>query len=187
MTREEVACWRAGETLLLSGKLLTGRDAAHKRMVEMLDRGEPLPVDLKDRAIYYVGPVDAVRDEVVGPAGPTTSTRMDPYTDQILAATGLLVMIGKAERGPAAIASIARHGAAYLIAVGGAAYLVSKAIRASRILAFADLGMEAIREFTVEDMPVTIAVDTTGTSIHTTGPQRWKRPAIGIPGHPASA
>ena len=187
LTRRQVASWRAGETLLLSGKLLTGRDAAHKRMVEMLDRGEPLPVDLNDRAIYYVGPVDAVREEAVGPAGPTTSTRMDPYTDRILDATGLLVMIGKAERGPAAIESIARHGAAYLIAVGGAAYLVSKAIKASRVLAFDDLGMEAIREFTVEDMPVTVAVDTTGTAIHTTGPQRWKRPAIHVAGQPAVA
>ena len=187
LSREAVATWKAGETLLLSGKLLTGRDAAHKRMVEMLDRGEPLPVDLRDRAIYYVGPVDAVRDEAVGPAGPTTSTRMDPYTDQILDATGLLVMIGKAERGPAAIQSIARHGAAYLIAVGGAAYLVSRAIKASRVLAFDDLGMEAIREFTVEDMPVTVAVDATGTSIHTTGPQRWKRPAIRVGGQPVDA
>ena len=153
----------------------------------MLDRGEPLPVDLNGRAIYYVGPVDAVKDEAVGPAGPTTSTRMDPYIDQILDATGLLVMIGKAERGPAAIQSIARHGAAYLIAVGGAAYLVSKAIKASRILAFDDLGMEAIREFTVEDMPVTVAVDAAGTSVHTTGPQRWKRPAIEVSGRPVDA
>lgn len=178
LTREEVASWKAGETLLLSGPLLTGRDAAHKRMSSLLDRGLPLPVDLKDRAIYYVGPVDPVGDEVVGPAGPTTSTRMDPFTDQILEATGLLVMIGKAERGPAAIESIARHKAAYLITVGGAAYLVSKAIRSARILAFEDLGMEAIREFMVEDMPVTVAVDAAGTSIHTTGPARWRRPEI---------
>ncbi|WP_206455184.1 fumarate hydratase [Aurantimonas marina] len=182
LTREDVASWQAGETLLLSGRLLTGRDAAHKRMIAMLDRGEALPVDLDGRAIYYVGPVDAVRDEAVGPAGPTTSTRMDPYTDQLLEATGLLVMIGKAERGPSAIDSIRRHGAAYLIAVGGAAYLVSKAIRSSRVLAFDDLGMEAIREFVVEDMPVTVAVDARGTSIHTTGPARWKRPEIRVSG-----
>ena len=182
LTRQDVAGWQAGETLLLSGRLLTGRDAAHKRMIAMLDRGEKLPVDLNGRAIYYVGPVDAVRDEAVGPAGPTTSTRMDPYTDQLLEATGLLVMIGKAERGTAAIDSIRRHGAAYLIAVGGAAYLVSKAIRSSRILAFDDLGMEAIREFVVEDMPVTVAVDATGTSIHTTGPAQWKRPEIRVSG-----
>ncbi|EAS49618.1 putative fumarate hydratase [Aurantimonas manganoxydans SI85-9A1] len=187
ITPEEVAGWKAGETLLLSGRLLTGRDAAHKRMAAMLDRGEPLPVDLKGRAIYYVGPVDPIGDEVVGPAGPTTSTRMDPFTDQILAATGLLVMIGKAERGPAAIDAIRRHGAAYLIAVGGAAYLVSKAIRSSRVLALEDLGMEAIREFTVEDMPVTVAVDATGTSIHTTGPAGWRRPQIRAGGAPVSA
>ena len=178
LTRDAVARWRAGETLLLSGRMLTGRDAAHKRMVEMLDRGEPLPVDLAGRAIYYVGPVDAVRDEVVGPAGPTTSTRMDGFTDQVLEATGLLVMIGKAERGPAAIESIRRHGAAYLIAVGGAAYLVSKAVKSARVLAFADLGMEAIHEFVVEDMPVTVAVDATGASVHQTGPSRWRRPVV---------
>ena len=149
LTREEVATWRAGETLLLSGRLLTGRDAAHKRLVSMIAGGERLPVDLRDRAIYYVGPVAAVRDEVVGPAGPTTSTRMDAFTETVLAATGLLVMIGKAERGPAAVEAIKRHGAAYLIAVGGAAYLVSKAVRLARVLAFADLGMEAIHEFVV--------------------------------------
>lgn len=187
ITPQEVARWKAGETLLLSGRLLTGRDAAHKRMAAMLDRGEPLPVDLKGRAIYYVGPVDPIGDEVVGPAGPTTSTRMDPFTDQILAATGLLVMIGKAERGPAAIDAIRLHGAAYLIAVGGAAYLVSKAIRSSRLVAFEDLGMEAIREFTVEDMPVTVAVDATGTSAHTTGPAEWRRPQIRVGGTPVSA
>jgi fumarate hydratase class I len=158
--------------------MLTGRDAAHKRLVDMIERGEPLPVDLKDRAIYYVGPVDAVRDEVVGPAGPTTSTRMDGFVDKVLSATGLLVMIGKAERGPEAIEAIKQHGAAYLIAVGGAAYLVSKAVKSARVLAFADLGMEAIHEFVVEDMPVTVAVDSTGVSIHRTGPSQWRRPTI---------
>ena len=178
LTREEVATWRAGETILLSGRMLTGRDAAHKRMADLMNRGEPLPVDLREPAIYYVGPVDAVRDEAVGPAGPTTSTRMDGFTDQLLDRTGLLVMIGKAERGPDTVKSIARHGAAYLIAVGGAAYLVSKAIRSARVLAFADLGMEAIHEFVVEDMPVTVAVDSLGTSIHQVGPSQWKRPAI---------
>ncbi len=178
LTRAEVATWRAGETLLLNGRMLTGRDAAHKRLADMIARGEPLPVDLRDRAIYYVGPVDAVRDEVVGPAGPTTSTRMDGFTDSVLDATGLLVMIGKAERGAAAIESIRRHGAAYLIAVGGAAYLVSKAVKSSRVLAFADLGMEAIHEFVVADMPVTVAVDPTGTSIHQTGPSQWQRPVV---------
>lgn len=179
LTRAEVASWRAGETLLISGRLLTGRDAAHLRMTRMLEAGEPLPVDLRDRAIYYVGPVDAVRDEAVGPAGPTTATRMDKFVEPLLAQTGLLVMIGKAERGPAATESIARHGAAYLIAVGGAAYLVSKAIRSSRVLAFADLGMEAIHEFVVEDMPVTVAVDAAGASIHREGPVRWRRAAAG--------
>ncbi len=175
LTREEVATWRAGETLLLSGHLLTGRDAAHLRMVRLLEAGEPLPVDLRDRAIYYVGPVDAVGDEAVGPAGPTTSTRMDKFLEPILAQTGLLVMVGKAERGAAAVETIRKHGAAYLVAVGGAAYLVSKAIRSSRVLAFADLGMEAIHEFTVADMPVTVAVDSGGTSIHRDGPARWRR------------
>ena len=178
LTRDEVTTWRAGETLLLSGRLLTGRDAAHKRLVSMIERGAPLPVDLKDRAIYYVGPVAAVRDEVVGPAGPTTSTRMDAFTETVLAATGLLVMIGKAERGSAAIEAIKRHSAAYLIAIGGAAYLVSKAIKSARVLAFADLGMEAIHEFVVEDMPVTVAVDSRGASIHETGPSQWRRPVI---------
>jgi fumarate hydratase class I len=178
LTREDVATWRSGETLLLNGRMLTGRDAAHKRLVDMIERGEPLPVDLKDRAIYYVGPVDAVRDEVVGPAGPTTSTRMDGFVDKVLSATGLLVMIGKAERGPEAIEAIKHHGAAYLIAVGGAAYLVSKAVKSARVLAFADLGMEAIHEFVVEDMPVTVAVDSTGVSIHRTGPSQWRRPTI---------
>jgi fumarate hydratase, class I len=176
LTRDEVARWRAGEALLLSGRMLTGRDAAHNRLASMIARGEPLPVDLKDRAIYYVGPVAAVWNEVVGPAGPTTATRMDGFTETVLAATGLLVMIGKAERGPAAIEAIRRHGAAYLIAVGGAAYLVSKAVKSARVLA--DLGMEAIHEFVVEDMPVTVAVDSPGASIHETGPSQWRRPAV---------
>ncbi|NLA66938.1 MAG: fumarate hydratase, partial [Gammaproteobacteria bacterium] len=180
VTREEVASWQPGETLLLSGRLLTGRDAAHKRMVEMLDRGEPLPVDLAGRFIYYVGPVDPVAGEVVGPAGPTTATRMDKFTDRILS-QGLLGMVGKAERGPEAIEAIRRHGAAYLMAVGGSAYLVSKAIRAARVLAFEDLGMEAIYEFTVQDMPVTVAVDATGVSVHETGPREWQSRIGGIP------
>lgn len=175
LTREEVATWRPGETLLLSGRLLTGRDAAHKRMTDMLARGEALPVDFRNRAIYYVGPVDPVRDEAVGPAGPTTSTRMDRYAEAMLAQTGLLVMIGKAERGPDAVAAIKRHGAAYLMAVGGAAFLVAKAIKSSRVVAFADLGMEAIHEFVVADMPVTVAVDATGVSVHETGPALWRR------------
>lgn len=174
LTREEVASWRAGQRLLLSGRLLTGRDAAHARIDAMLASGEALPIELRDRVIYYVGPVDAVRDEVIGPAGPTTSTRMDRYTDMMLG-TGLLAMVGKAERGEEAIAAIKRHRAAYLIAVGGAAFLVSKAIRSARVLAFAELGMEAIHEFTVEDMPVTVAVDAEGTSIHTLGPSLWRR------------
>lgn len=171
----EVASWKAGETLLLSGRMLTGRDAAHARMSAMLKRGEALPVDLRGRAIYYVGPVDAVGDEAVGPAGPTTATRMDRFVDELLEKTGLLVMIGKAERGPEAIDAIRRHKAASLIAVGGAAYLVSKAIRSAKVLAFADLGMEAIHEFVVEDMPVTVAVDATGASVHTLGPALWRR------------
>lgn len=176
VTPEDVASWQPGETLLLSGAMLTGRDAAHKRIEEMLGRGEPLPdgVDFRNRFIYYVGPVDAVRDEVVGPAGPTTATRMDKYTEMMLAETGLLGMIGKAERGPAAVEAIARHEAVYLMAVGGAAYLVSKAIRESRMIAFEDLGMEAIREFVVEDMPVTVAVDARGESVHVTGPREWR-------------
>jgi len=164
-----------GQTLLLSGTLYTGRDAAHKRMVEQLDNGEPLPVDLGNRAIYYVGPVDPVRGEVIGPAGPTTATRMDKFTDRILAETGLRVMVGKAERGAAAIDAIRRHGAVYLIAVGGAAYLVSKAIREARPVAYRDLGMEAIYELQVENMPVTVAVDTHGRSIHEIGPRKWRR------------
>jgi fumarate hydratase class I len=177
LTRAQVATWRAGETLLLSGRLLTGRDAAHLRMTRMLAAGEPLPVDFRDRAIYYVGPVDAVGDEVVGPAGPTTATRMDRFTEAMLAQTGLLVMIGKAERGPATIETIRAHGAAYLIAVGGSAYLVSKAIKSARVLAFEDLGMEAIHEFVVADMPVTVAVDVQGTSIHREGPAHWRTSA----------
>ncbi len=170
-----VASFTPGETLLLNGTLFTGRDAAHKRMVEILDNGGELPVDLRGRAIYYVGPVDAVGDEVIGPAGPTTSTRMDRFTDRILGATGLRLMIGKAERGPEAIEAIVRHKAAYLIAVGGAAYLVSKAIREAEAVAFEDLGMEAIYRLRVEDMPVTVAVDSSGNSIHKSGPARWRR------------
>ncbi|MDR7192853.1 fumarate hydratase [Luteimonas terrae] len=181
VTPEEVTTFKPGEVLLLSGKLLTGRDAAHKRMVEMLDRGETLPVDLKGRFIYYVGPVDPVRDEVVGPAGPTTATRMDKFTDQILEQTGLLGMVGKAERGPTAIEAIKKHQSVYLMAVGGSAYLVSKAIKAAKVLAFEDLGMEAIYEFEVQDMPVTVAVDSAGTSVHETGPREWKARIGGIP------
>lgn len=181
ITREEVASFRPGETLLLNGKLLTGRDAAHKRIVGMLDRGEPLPVDFKGRFIYYVGPVDPVREEVVGPAGPTTATRMDKFTEQVLSETGLLGMVGKAERGPAAIEAIKKHQSVYLMAVGGAAYLVSKAIKSSKVLAFEDLGMEAIYEFEVKDMPVTVAVDSAGTSVHQTGPREWRTKIGRIP------
>jgi fumarate hydratase class I len=174
VTHEEIKSWKPGEVVLLTGKLLTGRDAAHKRLIDMLNRGEALPVDFKGRFIYYVGPVDAVRDEAVGPAGPTTATRMDKFTRQLLEATGLFGMIGKAERGPEAIAAIRDNQAVYLMAVGGAAYLVSKAIKHARVLAFADLGMEAIYEFEVVDMPVTVAVDSKGTSVHNTGPAEWK-------------
>ncbi|KAG0189027.1 hypothetical protein DFQ28_003972 [Apophysomyces sp. BC1034] len=174
LTREQVASWKPGQTLLLSGKMLTGRDAAHKRIANMLAKGETLPVDFTNRVIYYVGPVDPVRDEVVGPAGPTTATRMDTFTETMLAQTGLISMIGKAERGPVAIDAIKKHKAAYLMAVGGAAYLVSKAIRGSRVVAFEDLGMEAIYEFEVKDMPVTVAVDSNGTSVHQTGPKAWQ-------------
>jgi fumarate hydratase class I len=181
VTKEEAATWKPGEVLLLAGRLLTGRDAAHKRISDMLNRGEKLPVDLKGRFIYYVGPVDPVRGEVVGPAGPTTATRMDKYTRQMLSETGLLGMVGKAERGPEAIAAIREFGAVYLMAVGGAAYLVSKAIRGSRLLAFEDLGMEAIYEFDVKDMPVTVAVDSKGTSVHITGPEEWQKRIAGIP------
>jgi len=178
LTKEEVASWKPGQRLLLSGKLLTGRDAAHKRIQDMLSKGEKLPVDFTNRVIYYVGPVDPVRDEVVGPAGPTTSTRMDKFTDTMLGRTGLIAMVGKAERGPAAIESIRKHKAAYLMAVGGAAYLVAKAIRKSRVLAFEDLGMEAIYEFEVQDMPVTVAVDANGTSVHNTGPAEWSKKIV---------
>jgi fumarate hydratase class I len=176
ITREDIATWKPGDRLLVSGKLLTGRDAAHKRIQDMLSRGEPLPdgVDFANRFIYYVGPVDPVRDEVVGPAGPTTATRMDRFTEMMLGETGLVGMIGKAERGPAAIDSIRKHGAVYLMAVGGAAYLVARAIKSSRMVAFEDLGMEAIREFDVEDMPVTVAVDSRGDSVHRSGPREWQ-------------
>ena len=183
VTPADVVTWKPGETLLLSGTLLTGRDAAHKRLVDLIERGEPLPdnVDFTNKFIYYVGPVDPVRDEVVGPAGPTTATRMDKFTETMLAHTGLLGMIGKAERGQVAIDAIKKHQAVYLMAVGGAAYLVSKAIRKSRIVAFADLGMEAIHEFVVEDMPVTVAVDTQGSSIHQTAPKIWQNKIGKIP------
>jgi len=174
LTKAEIATWKAGERLLLNGKLLTGRDAAHKRIVDMLAKGEKLPVDLANRFIYYTGPVDAVRDEVVGPAGPTTSSRMDKFVDTVCAKTGLIGMVGKSERGPAAIEAIKKHGAVYCIAVGGAAYLVSKAIRSSKVLAFEDLGMEAIREFEVKDMPVTVAVDSKGDAVHKSGPAQWR-------------
>lgn len=176
LTADDIARWQPGESLLLSGHLLTGRDAAHRRIEQMLAAGQPLPVDLRGRAIYYVGPVDPVGDEVVGPAGPTTSTRMDRYSDMMLDRLGVAVMIGKAERGQATIEAIARNRAAYLIAVGGAAYLVSQAIRKARVLAFADLGMEAIHEFVVQDMPVTVAVDARGGSVHASGPRQWRLP-----------
>jgi fumarate hydratase class I len=175
LTREQVARWQPGDTLLLSGRMLTGRDAAHKRIQDMLAKGEKLPVDFTNRVIYYVGPVDPVRDEVVGPAGPTTATRMDKFTEMMLAQTGLIAMIGKAERGPLAIEAIRKHKSAYLMAVGGAAYLVAKAIKAARVVGFADLGMEAIYEFEVKDMPVTVAVDAGGTSVHQTGPAEWRQ------------
>ena len=181
VTREQAASWRAGETLLLSGRLLTGRDAAHKRMVDMLARGESLPVDLAGRFLYYVGPVDPVPGEVIGPAGPTTATRMDKFTRALLERTGLLGMIGKAERGPAAVAAIRDHRAVSLIAVGGAAYLIAKSITKSTLVAFGDLGMEAIYEFEVQDMPVTVAVDTRGESIHDTGPRAWRGTEARIP------
>ncbi|MGE0876107.1 MAG: fumarate hydratase [Burkholderiales bacterium] len=187
LTPAEVAGWKPSQNLLLSGKLLTGRDAAHKRIQDMLAKGEKLPVDFTNRVIYYVGPVDPVGDEVVGPAGPTTATRMDKFTETMLAQTGLIAMVGKAERGPVAIDAIRKHKAAYLMAVGGAAYLVAKAIRKSRVLAFEDLGMEAIYEFEVKDMPVTVAVDSSGTSVHQTGPQEWetKIRTLKIPVHAA--
>jgi fumarate hydratase, class I len=175
LTKEEVASWKPGDTLLLSGKMLTGRDAAHKRIQDMLAKGEKLPVDFTNRVIYYVGPVDPVKGEAVGPAGPTTATRMDKFTDMMLSQTGLIAMIGKAERGPVAIEAIKKHKSAYLMAVGGAAYLVSKAIKTAKVLGFADLGMEAIYEFDVVDMPVTVAVDAGGTSAHITGPAEWQK------------
>ena len=181
LTPAEVASWTPGQTLLLSGKMLTGRDAAHKRIADMLAKGESLPVDFTNRVIYYVGPVDPVRDEAVGPAGPTTATRMDKFTEMMLARTGLIAMIGKAERGPVAIEAIRRHKAAYLMAVGGAAYLVAKAIKRSRVVAFGDLGMEAIYEFDVKDMPVTVAVDANGISVHQTGPREWQQRIGKIP------
>ncbi|MGM0824190.1 MAG: fumarate hydratase [Pseudomonadota bacterium] len=174
VTPEDVKTWQPGDTLLLNGKLLTGRDAAHKRMVDMIAKGEPLPVDMKGRFIYYVGPVDPIGDEVVGPAGPTTATRMDKFTRTMLEETGLLGMVGKAERGQAAIDAIRDNQAVYLMAVGGSAYLVAQAIKKSRVVGFEDLGMEAIYEFEVEDMPVTVAVDSAGTSVHQTGPAKWK-------------
>ncbi len=175
VTRADIAGWKTGETLLLSGTMLTGRDAAHKKMTDLLAKGEPLPVDLRGKFIYYVGPVDPVRDEVVGPAGPTTATRMDKFTRTLLEQTGLIGMIGKSERGPSAIEAIRDNQAVYLMAVGGAAYLVSKAIKAAKVVAFPELGMEAIYEFTVSDMPVTVAVDSRGESVHTTGPAFWQK------------
>jgi fumarate hydratase class I len=181
LTPAEVAAWTPGQTLLLNGKMLTGRDAAHKRIADMLAKGEKLPVNFTNRVIYYVGPVDPVRDEVMGPAGPTTATRMDKFTEMMLAQTGLISMIGKAERGPAAIEAIKKHKSAYLMAVGGAAYLVAKAIQSARVVGFADLGMEAIYEFEVKDMPVTVAVDSLGTSVHITGPKEWQAKIGRIP------
>jgi fumarate hydratase class I len=181
VTREQIAQWQPGDTLLLSGKMYTGRDAAHKRMTDMLANGQKLPVDFHNKFIYYVGPVDPVRDEVVGPAGPTTATRMDKFTEVMLAQTGMIGMIGKAERGPLGIEAIKKHKAVYLMAVGGAAYLVSKAIRKSKVVAFEDLGMEAIHEFEVEDMPVTVAVDVNGVSVHNTGPKLWQSKIGKIP------
>ncbi len=174
LTKDQIAAWKSGERLLLSGKLLTGRDAAHKRLAAIISKGEKLPVDFTNRFIYYVGPVSPVRDEAVGPAGPTTSSRMDAFTEPMLANTGLIGMVGKSERGPIAIEAIKKHHAVYCIAVGGAAYLVSKAIRKSRVLAFEDLGMEAIYEFEVKDMPVTVAVDAAGNAVHKSGPAEWR-------------
>lgn len=181
LTAEEVASWKPGETLLLSGKMLTGRDAAHKRIQTMLAAGESLPVDFTNRVIYYVGPVDPVGEEAVGPAGPTTATRMDSFTEMMLSQTGLISMIGKAERGPKAIDAIKKHKSAYLMAVGGAAYLVSKAIKTAKVVGFEDLGMEAIYEFEVQDMPVTVAVDSSGESVHKTGPAHWQQMIKNIP------
>ena len=181
LTKAEIATWKSGETLLLTGKILTGRDAAHKRFTDMIAKGETLPVDFTNRFIYYVGPVNAVREEVVGPAGPTTSSRMDRFTETMLAKTGLIGMIGKSERGVTGLEAIKKHRAVYCIAVGGAAYLVSKAIRGARVVAFADLGMEAIHEFEVVDMPVTVAVDSNGNSVHKTGPAEWRAKIGKIP------
>jgi fumarate hydratase class I len=183
LTREEIATWRAGQRLLLSGKLLTGRDAAHKRICALLEAGKPLPdgLDFRDRVIYYVGPVDPVGAEVVGPAGPTTANRMDRFTDTMLGKAGLLAMVGKAERGAETVESIRRHGSAYLIAVGGAAFLVSQAIRASRVVGFPELGMEAVYEFDVRDMPVTVAVSSQGESVHDSGPPAYRGKFAGIP------
>ena len=175
MTREEVKTWKPGDTLLLNGKMLTGRDAAHKKMTDMIANGEELPVSMDGRFIYYVGPVDPIGDEVVGPAGPTTATRMDKFTRTMLEKTGLLGMIGKAERGPVAIEAIKDFESVYLMAVGGAAYLVAQAIKGAEVVAFPELGMEAIYEFELEDMPVTVAVDSQGTSVHKTGPEIWSR------------
>ena len=183
LTPEVVASWKAGDRLLLNGKLLTGRDAAHKRIADLFAAGEGLPagVDFTNRIIYYVGPVDAVRDEAVGPAGPTTATRMDKFTEMMLSKTGLIAMIGKAERGPTGLEAIRKHRAAYLMAVGGAAYLVSKAIRSSRVVAFEDLGMEAIYEFEVAEMPVTVAVDAEGNNVHESGPREWQENIRSLP------
>jgi len=183
LTRAQIATWKPGERILLSGKLLTGRDAAHKRICALLDAGKPLPegLDFNGRVIYYVGPVDPVGKEIVGPAGPTTANRMDRFTETMLGKAGLLAMVGKAERGPDTVESIRRHGSAYLIAVGGAAFLVSNAIRASRVVAFAELGMEAVYEFEVRDMPVTVAVSSAGVSVHETGPLQWRSKLAGIP------
>jgi fumarate hydratase class I len=182
LTKEQVGSWKPGERLLLNGKMLTGRDAAHKRICDLLESGQSLPegLDFTNRVIYYVGPVDPVGNEVVGPAGPTTATRMDKFTETMLGKAGLIAMVGKSERGDEAIEVIKQHKAAYLMAVGGSAYLVSKAIRASRVVAFADLGMEAVYEFDVKDMPVTVAVDAKGESVHTTGPAKWKAKIAGI-------
>jgi fumarate hydratase class I len=181
LTPTEVATWKVGQTLLLNGKMFTGRDAAHKRIQEMLAKGETLPVDFTNKVIYYVGPVDPIEGEVVGPAGPTTSTRMDKFTEMMLGQTGLISMIGKAERGPVAIEAIKKHKSAYLMAVGGAAYLVAKAIEKAKVVGFADLGMEAIYEFEVKDMPVTVAVDSHGISAHQTGPREWQMKIGKIP------
>ena len=181
LTKAEVASWKPGQTLLLNGKMLTGRDAAHKRIQDMLAKGEKLPVDFTNRVIYYVGPVDPVREEVVGPAGPTTSRRMDKFMETMLGKTGLVGSIGKSERGAQTVETIKKHGGAHLIAVGGAAYLVSKAVKASKVLAFGDLGMEAIYEFDVKDMPVTVAVDSTGNAVHDSGPREWRTKIGKIP------